>query len=413
VGYAAARAFRRGGLAVTTYLSLPSSAEPLLLLPVQMPGASAYALMNLTFPAGRVRRLRRQAVRTLLHSRVFPPVGPAVAVGHGADRRPVLVAAAAEFGVPRDVEFFVRGGVGDRLSRGVFFLFAGGSSTPSWVLKFARVEGYAAQFDADERGLAIAERIGAGSDGHAPRLLGRFEAAGRHASLETAAVGRSLGPLLRSVGLTGETRSAVERVAEWIAAKDIRSAVDSSELEAERVRLAKLARERTDVPFGAEVVAPLGRVPGVVLHDDLGCWNVVIQGPEFVVLDWESARAHGLPLWDLWYFVADAAATADRVPRECREEHLAALFRGEHELSPLLFRLTRRVVEALQIEADVVGTVATLCWLHHSQSRVTRARDLQRHGFDAEPAFHWPKPERWLADPALGLEWRRWLEGAA
>jgi hypothetical protein len=44
---------------------------------------------------------------------------------------------------------------------------------------------------------------------------------------------------------------------------------------------------------------------------------------------------------------------------------------------------------------------------------VTRARDLQRHGFDAEPAFHWPKPERWLADPALGLEWRRWLEGAA
>jgi hypothetical protein len=377
-----------------------------------MPTASAYALGNLTFPAGRLRRLRRDVVGTLLRLRVFPPVGPVVAVGHQGDRRPALVAAAADLGVPPDVEFFVRCGLGDRLSRGVFFLFDSRSRAPSWVLKFARVEGYGAQFDADEQGLALAERIGATREGHAPRLVGRFEVAGRHASLETAATGKSLGALLRSVGLTAETRSLVERVADWIADKDIRSRVDSSKLEAERARLARLVRQRRGLPFGAEVVDSLAPVPGVVLHNDLGCWNVVTQEPGFVVLDWESARADGLPLWDLWYFLADAAATAERVPRERREEHLAALFRGEHELSRLLFRLTRRVVEALQIDAGAVGTVATLCWLHHSQSNVTRARELERYGLAAEPVFHWPAPERWLADPALGLAWRGWLEGA-
>jgi hypothetical protein len=155
-------------------------------------------------------------------------------------------------------------------------------------------------------------------------------------------------------------------------------------------------------------VDELPAVPGVLLHNDLGSWNVVVSGGAFTVLDWEDAVRHGLPLWDLFYFLADAAVHLDEAadPRE----HFERLFLGEASSSELLFEWTRTMVEALELPPDAVGRIATLCWLQHGLTGRRRAADAE----DPRPRTHVAEgmlhelAERWLRHPGLGPGWSCW-----
>ena len=81
---------------------------------------------------------------------------------------------------------------------------------------------------------------------------------------------------------------------------------------------------------GLDLVDALGEVPAVLQHNDVGSWNVVVDGDDFTVLDWEDCVRHGLPLWILLYFLADSAAHIDGItdPSE-RGPHFERLFLGE------------------------------------------------------------------------------------
>jgi hypothetical protein len=160
-----------------------------------------------------------------------------------------------------------------------------------------------------------------------------------------------------------------------------------------------------------DLVERLPPLPAVLEHSDVGTWNVVV-GPEgFGVLDWESAREHSLPLWDLWYFLADALAHLDGCEaREAREDHFARLFAGRAPASGLLFAHTRSAVQRLAIPPDAVGPLATLCFLAKGAAHRTRTEALARaapHAASAEPLWA-PLARRWLSDPALGLGWSAW-----
>ena len=114
--------------------------------------------------------------------------------------------------------------------------------------------------------------------------------------------------------------------------------------------------------------------PGVLQHNDLGSWNVVVDGSNFVVVDWESMRQHGLPLWDTAYFLADALALLEgAVDGETRHEHTRRLFRGELASSQILFRWIGRSVNSLELPNDAVGPIMALCWMHHAQSARPRS----------------------------------------
>ena len=121
-------------------------------------------------------------------------------------------------------------------------------------------------------------------------------------------------------------------------------------------------------------------LPAVLQHNDLGTWNTVWAAPgEFTVLDWESARADGLPLWDLLYFAVDALGLLDGArTAEQRAEHAIRLLRGELPASDTLFDTIRRYVARLAIPAEAVGPLATLCWLHHGLSHVRRGETAGR-----------------------------------
>jgi len=155
-------------------------------------------------------------------------------------------------------------------------------------------------------------------------------------------------------------------------------------------------------------------LPGVLQHNDLGSWNIVVGCGRFTVLDWELAREHGLPLWDLFYFLADALALLDgSTSGEERHLHTIRLFRGDLESSRILFGWTRRAVAEARLPVEAVGMIATLCWLHHSLTPIHRREAMELFARGAKQPIHGTEwvATAWLGDPALGPTWERWRHG--
>jgi hypothetical protein len=302
-------------------------------------------------------------------------------------------------------------GQGDALSRNAFHLFRPAYDRPEWILKFARVAGYSKRFAADERGLALAGAVGGTVAAHVPRLLGRIEVDGVHASLETAATGRRLRDVLAQPGDRAAKLRLVDRIAAWILELDRRSRRPPEALGAELGRLrSEVVPSWADLGV-AELVDELPSLPAVLQHNDLGSWNVVAKGEDFVVVDWEDAREAALPLWDLLYFLADALVQLDGpAPPEHLPERMTRLFAGAAPASPFLFTWIRSATDAMAVPAAAVATIATLCWLSHSLSAGRQDLDLTTyaplhpariHGFEG-------MARAWMEHPALGVGWTAW-----
>jgi hypothetical protein len=411
-GRGGARPLARAGYAVHRYLALPGVEEPDLVLPVSRGTPAAYALCRWRPAADPVKRIRNRTLAVLIEHGAFPDVGPGQqSIGLRHDGPPFLVPAASAVGIPPNAGWFMTRGQGDPLGRAVLHLFEPGADDPAWVLKFSRVKGYAVPFDRDEQGLRLAHSAAVAS-GHAPQLVGRFEAGGVHVSVETAAVGERLSTLLGRDGTAKEARLAIDEVAAWIIRLGRETAAGHDALAAERARLAGEVLPRW-LGAGAppDLVERLPDLPAVLQHNDLGSWNVVVRTGGFTALDWESARPHGLPLWDLLYFLVDVLPQLDgaRSARE-RAELAIRLLRGEAPSSPVLFGWIRRAVEETAVPDQAVGPVATLCWLHHGLSHSDRS--ARAEGVEEGSAAQLPPVERiapeWLADPTLGPGWSRW-----
>ena len=407
------RRLRQGPLAARRLLARPGVEQPALLLPLDDPVAAGYAVEHWSVVDRRWKAVRALVARELVRRRRFPNVRDLVTVA-GSDRGApfMVVAASARFDLPADVRPLLALGQGDALSRNVFHLFPPGSPLPRWVLKFARMPGYAEPFERDERGLGMATRAGGRVAAHAPTLIGRFEHNGIHASVETAAAGTRLRELLLRPGPREKKLRLVESVASWIIAVGEETAAEPGALEEERRRLS----EETVPPWrskgaSGDLVATLPPLAAVLQHNDLGSWNIVVEKSGFKALDWESAREHGLPLWDLFYFLADALAILDgSTGGGERHLHTVRLFRGDLPSSKLLFDWTRRAVAGASVPPDAVGKIATLCWLHHSLSGVGRSVAIASFAAASAQPVHGTErvAAAWLADPALGESWDRW-----
>ena len=290
--------------------------------------------------------------------------------------------------------------------------FAAGSDEPEWILKFARVAGYSKRFDDDERGLRLARDAGDAVAAHAPRLVCRFEVDGVHASLESAAAGRRLRDVLRTPGERSAKLKLIERISDWILELGRLTQAPPEATAAERERL------RTDVvqKWGAlgvppELVDELPALSAVAQHNDLGTWNVVADEGNFVVVDWETTREAGLPLWDLLYFLADALVLLDGSGTPDQQPvGMARLFAGETPSSPLLFAWVRRAATAAAVPSEAVGPIATLCWLSHSLSAGVHNLDLAAWTPQDPPRVHGLEgmARAWMAHPALGPRWSAW-----
>src|SRR5262249_25901001 len=297
--------------AVRRLLPLPDPHAPELLVPLDDREVTSYVLREWSLPTGLRRRARNVVAGSVLRFATLPDVRSSVTVAQREDGPPFLVRAAQELGVPSDAHWYLTLGHGDVLTRAVFHLFDRGADRPSWILKFSRVPGYSDPFDRDERALRLVAESVAIVAAHAPRLLGRFETYGFHTALETAAVGRKLTLFLQRRGDTRAKRRLIDDIASWLV--DVGSSTRSapSALDAERARMRDEVLPLWNDPDLAVVVDSLPAVPAVLQHNDAGGWNIIVDDGRFTAIDWESARRHGFPLWDLVYFLTDALVHLD------------------------------------------------------------------------------------------------------
>jgi hypothetical protein len=394
-------------------LARPGLEQPSLLIPLDDPLVSCYAVEHWSVLDRRWKVARMRVALELLRRRRFPRVRSLVTAVVRDGGPPFMVAAAAEqLDLPTDEQWLLTLGQGDALSRNVFHLFQHGERAPAHVLKFARVPGHTEPFERDARGLGIAARAGGRVAEHAPRFIGRFEHDGINASVETAAVGRRLRDVLLRPGRREEKLRLIDAIAQWILDVGRETARQASALADERKRLTEdVVPHWLEAGVNPAIVSGVPSVAAVLQHNDLGSWNIVVDRDRFTALDWESAREHGLPLWDLFYFLADALALLDgSIGGDTRHVHTTRLFRGDLPSSAILFVWTRRCVEQLAIPPDAVGKIATLCWLHHSLSHVRRRATIDILARGATQPVHGTEnvAAAWLDDPALGETWNRW-----
>jgi hypothetical protein len=407
-GGAATASLRRAGFHVQRFLPRPTVERPAVLIPLDQPHAARYATTHWTASTPWWRRTRNSLAAQVL-GLGFAPNRGVILVATRRGEPPAFVAAAAARG-HEAASWLLTPGRGDELSRSVFHLFAQGSRSPDLVLKFARIPHYRAPFDRDEAGLALVRTAGPPVEGHAPRLLDRFNVDGLQASIETAAPGERLTRLLARSG-RGPGLKLIERIAAWLISVAVATAAGPETLKAERLRLVKEVLPLWEGHgVDATLVKDLPAVGAVLQHNDPGPWNIVADSSAFTLVDWESARQHGLPLWDLIYFLTEALATLDRVTDQDRDDYVGRLFRGEAKSSGVLFAWIRRAVTASVIPPVAVGALVTLCWLHHGISHRMRHQTVESLGAGA--ANFVPPIERtadvWLRDPALGASWGQW-----
>jgi hypothetical protein len=413
-GTGARRTLLDAGYRVRRFLPIPSLDEPEVLLPLEQPAAARYALEQWRAPTTMSARVRTRMAQLLLDRGLMPESRPLTTIGLLRPGPPFLLAAVGRLGVPGDGGWFFTPGRSDVLSRNAFHVFPTPVATrPAWTVKFSRIPGRPEAFDRDQRGLELARLVGERVTSHAPCLLGRLEMDGLHASVETAAVGQRLSSLLRGPGSRASKLRVIEAVASWLVDLARATAAPPPALDPERRRL----REQV-MPHWAGVdpglIDSLPPLAGVLAHNDLHAWNLIVdQRQEFTAVDWESARQHNLPLWDLLYFLTDALVLLDGVTtEERRTQHALRLLRGELTTSRLLLHWTDRAAATTGIPIEAVGPIATACWLHHGISHVSRWSATKEAGHDGPVEL--PPVERigspWLADPALGPSWRSWLD---
>jgi hypothetical protein len=369
---------RPDGYVSRRYVVFGSRDRPTLLVPRDRSNAISYALSAWSAPRTRPRMLRAHLVARLPRLALRLARWPVVTIATHDASPPYVVAAALELlELESPVDWLLLCSQSDDLGRAAFLLFPEGAPRPRWIVKFVRIPSYSDPIDRDERALAVVAAAGELVAAHAPRFVGRFEVGGLAASIETAAAGRRLSAVLGSAA----SRAAKQRI--------------------------------VDAGAPGDLLDGLSGLPAVLQHNDLGPWNIVSDGgSEFTAVDWESANPSGLPLWDLWYFLADALRLLDGEDA-ADGVAFARLFRGEAASSPELFRWTRTAVEALRIPSQAVGKLATLCWLHHGLSHEARgaAVDSLAHGGGTLTPAAVAYPRVWLSDPELGSGWRSWMDG--
>jgi hypothetical protein len=402
------RGLARAGFRRSAYLPLPRHFDPLVFVPLGESAPARYAVEQWAFGDSRRKVMRNRILGALAGSGLLPPVRPEVVVAAPNGQLPFVVRAAFEVGLPEDVRPLLLAGQGDDYSRATFLLFEPDGGEPSWALKFARLPVRLSSFEREKRGLELARSAGRVVAARAPRWLGSFEAEGLQCTLESAARGKPLVALLRSSPDRAEKERAVARVCAWLLDVARETRAPNEALEDERRRLADDVLPSWG--FDRGLVDELPALPAVLQHNDVGSWNVVVSVRAFTVLDWEDAARHGLPLWDLFYFLADASLHLDGATDP--GDHFERLFLGEAPSSELLFSWTRTMVEALELSAEAVGRIATLCWLQHGVTGRWRAEDAQDprprpRAHVAEGVFH-ELAERWLQHPDLGVGWSRW-----
>jgi hypothetical protein len=408
-GRVSRRRLATAGYRAAHLLALPSPHGPRLVLPLTSGRAIDSALSRVGQRRLSRSAARRSAGRLLLRSGWAPP-GATVTVAARSAPRPWLMGHLdADTRDAVRTDWYLWLGEGDPLQRAVLHI---PTSSGGYAIKFSRVAGNAAPFRNEARASQAAAQLPRELARHVPRIYRSSSDGQLPFVVETRFAGRPLTEVLQGNWPVQRRLAQVERVAGWLHEIAIATRTSPTALASERQRLTSLvASFLPHAHSGSEISSSIDRVPGVLVHNDPGSWNVVVdRRGHFGIVDWESSRDVGMPLWDLSYFLADALTLVELRRFNERTDAILRLFRGDSPHSPKLFAHVRQAVADLSLEPDAVGPLVTLGWLHHAQSPAHRRERLRTAGAeeDTDRGVLSSIARPWLCDPALGFGWRAW-----
>jgi SAM-dependent methyltransferase len=265
----------------------------------------------------------------------------------------------------------------------LFFLFQGREEVPRYVVKLTRDPAFNARLENEHRALTwLAERgIGAAETLPRPAFFGYH--AGGVVLGQTAIHGDAF---LRHTQATADcpyARAAIEWFIDLGAATaDHHAATPAAVADCLQTLYDRFIRLYRLTPAQEQRLAGLieasGRSPDalplVFQHGDPGTWNALVTASGRVAfIDWEAAEPHGLPLWDLFYFLRALSV------RSARRRGTRNRLRGIEQELLAWTPLARRVVASVERYRERTGVPAAwveplfyTCWMHRALKEATR-----------------------------------------
>jgi Phosphotransferase enzyme family len=360
------RALAGAGLShAATLLHVPDVAAPRYLVPVGSE-AERWALAG----GITVRRGKRLLARCI-GSQGRAALGPTAAIHRRAPGTPVAAWLHRLGGdqPPGSTMVALPQGSG---AGAILFRFAADRHEPDAVAKVT--PGADDELEALRRIAPAAGDAGA----HVPVVLASGRLASSPFVLESVVGGRAAAGLVAAS--SRETHELQGRLGDWLAHWN-RACARTRPIgqdDVERLVLAPAFRAGVDGSYldflrslGARAIGQ--SCPFVPTHGDLTLANVLVEGEELGIVDWEHASAESLPLTDLLYAGVDAVAARRRYAD--RPAAFTSCFAHDGDDAVSLERLRQRSAAGLGLDEVVQTLCFHTCWLHHAANEATRSND--------------------------------------
>jgi hypothetical protein len=260
--------------------------------------------------------------------------------------------------------------------KAILFLRPDDAPTPRYVVKMPRDAAFNDRLENEWRALSLLAAARIGDDETVPRPA----FFGHHAGL--AVLGQTTiagAPFRQKTSGTASCRLAWRGIG-WLEALGVRTATTSVAANGEiAAGLHRLLGRYSAIykPSGEERAALGGFIdrigtcerplPLVFQHGDPGTWNLLITAdgrPAF--LDWEAAEPHGMPLWDLYYFMRSfgigvAGATGGNTLKAFADQFLF-----DTPVSRGLAELVERHCVRVGIDRGLAESLFFTCWMHRA-----------------------------------------------
>jgi hypothetical protein len=245
--------------------------------------------------------------------------------------------------------------------------FADGEDAPWGVAKVA------SSSEREARGLDALGGAAGAAGATVPRVLAVGAVPAGSVVIESVVGGRPAARALmahpeRYAEVAGRLADWLER---WAAVSARRGELTRARLEHELLRHDLPPSYRDWLGARCEALPPGALGPATAAHQDLTMWNVRFdEVGEMGVLDWAEARPDAVPLMDLFYGLADAAAACDGY-----RDRLAAFrscFDPAGARSAIVAPLSERLRQGLQISPEVGELCFHACSLHHAANEARR-----------------------------------------
>ena len=286
--------------------------------------------------------------------------------------RDEIRARRGELGFADEPSVLQVGGASWRGGR-VHFAVVRRDGTPAMFARVTRNSGDAARLEA-ERDLLARLAASAHFAAHVPEPLFFAEVQGRPMLCERAARGRRLSESRRLGALSLERGLAVALplaigLARAAAEEVTRARYESLVLDPLRAFWLQAGGRRAEIdPVLGAVLDALGSRPrSVVTHGDFIAKNIhVDRDGRTVLIDWETATTHGLPLVDLYYFMSRWAYLSGPPWRD-KVDRVRRFYSRESAARELAQRSLTAYCAALDLPAALIAPMQHLHFLYQAR----------------------------------------------